>query len=156
MPAVNPGPATTGTANSVATFTPVNSLSNSGPQEQNQLRLLAFAKSVDCSVAGDSQTCKVLNSARYSVQSVLFVKSVSAATQTPATAGMAIYTGAGATGYNIYASAVMTGLAAQTMVYFAAANTTTLTTDQTVYFRVGTTTAAGLVDVMVYGYDVST
>ena len=38
-------------------------------------------------------------------------------------------------------------------MYTAAANTTTMTVDTQLYLNVGTTTAAGLVDVLVYGYD---
>lgn len=155
MANVNAGPATTGTSNTVAAITPVNSVSNSNPQEQNQIRLLAAAKSVNCAAAGDAAVVKVINSARWVPTSVSVISS-SGQTQTPATAYVGVFTNAAAAAYTVLAATVMTGLTATVLVYTAAANTTTMTTDQNIYINVGTTTAAGSVDVLVYGYDFST
>ena len=153
MTAVNPGPASTSNSNTVAAITPVNA-GGSSPQEQNQLRLLGAVKGINCAIAGDNVT-RVLNSARWAPTAVAVVSSLGA-TQTPTTAYMGVWSGAGQTGVTVLASAVLTNPTLVQMQYAAAANTTSVTTDQYLYVNIGSTTANGVIDVLVYGYDLST
>jgi len=155
MPSVNPGPATTVNSNSVAALSEALGGGQPWPQEQNQIRLLAAAKGVDCSVSGDRVATKIINSQRWVPTSVTMIASAGA-TQTPTAAFVGAFTAPSAAAYTILAVTVLTNLTATQLVYTAAANTTGITTDQTVYINVGTTTASGLCDVLIYGYDLST
>jgi hypothetical protein len=155
MPSVNPGPASTSNANSVAALSEAAGGGQAWPQEQNQIRLLAAAKSVDCSGSGDRVSTKIINSQRWVPTAVAMV-ATQGATQTPTAAFVGAFTNPGAAAYTILAVTVLTNLTSTQMVYTAAANTTSVTTDQTIYINVGTTTAAGLVDVLIYGYDLTT
>jgi len=155
MPSVNPGPAVTSTLSTQATLGATYTPSyEPWPQEQNQIRLLAKFAAVDTSLAGDRGYCRVINSVRWVPTSVTVV-STAGATQTPATAYVGVFTNPAAAAYTVLAATVLTGLTANVLVYTAAANTTTMTTDTQLFVNVGTTTAAGLVDVLVYGYDLS-
>ena len=154
MTSVNPGPASTSTPNTVAGITPVNSQSGSSPQLANGLRLLAAAKGVSCAQAGDAAVVPILNSSRWVPESVVILSSLGQ-TQTPATAYVGVFTKPAGAAYTVLANAVLTSLSATLLKYAASANTTSMTTDQNIYVNVGTTTAAGNVDVLVYGYDCS-
>lgn len=154
MPSVNPGPATTTTANTEAALTPSNTGNNPLVQESNQIRLLAKLSSVDVSGTGDRASTKVINASRWVPTSVTVISSAGA-TQTPATAFVGVFTNPAAAAYTVLATTVLTGLSATVLVYTASANTTTMTTDQSIYVNVNTTTASGPVDVLVYGYDLS-
>ena len=154
MTSVNPGPASTSTPNTVAGITPVNSQSGSSPQLANGLRLLAAAKGVSCAQAGDAAVVPILNSSRWVPESVVIISSLGQ-TQTPATAYVGVFTKPAGAAYTVLANAVLTSLSATLLKYAASANTTSMTTDQNIYVNVGTTTAAGNVDVLVYGYDCS-
>lgn len=155
MANVNPGPAVTSNANTVAEVTPVNTQNNPFPQGQNGLRLLAAAKAVNCAVAGDVAVTQVINATRW-VPASVFVVSQAGQTQTPAAAYLGVFTKPAAAAYTVLANAVLTSLSATAVKYAAAANTTGITSDQNIYINVGTTTAAGVVDVLIYGYDVTT
>ncbi len=154
MANVNPGPAVTSTANTVAEVTPVNTQNNPFVQGQNGLRLLAAAKGVNCAIAGDVAITQVINASRW-VPASVWICSPAGQTQTPAAAYLGVYTKAATAAYTVLANTVMTSLSATAVKYNAAANTTGITSDQNIYINVGTTTAAGLVDVLVYGYDVT-
>ena len=155
MANVNPGPAVTSTPNTVAEVTPVNTQNNPLPQGQNGLRLLAAAKGVNCAIAGDVAVTQVINATRW-VPASVWIASQAGQTQTPATAYLGVFTKPAAAAYTVLANAVLTSLAAASVKYAASANTTGITTDQNIYINVGTTTAAGIVDVLIYGYDLTT
>ena len=156
MPSVNPGPASTSNSNSVAALSVAQGGGQPFPQEQNQIRLLAAAKGVDCSLAGDRAVTKIINSQRWAATAVQIVGTVGA-TQTPTAAYLGVCTSPNkGAAFTILANAVMTNVSAVQLQYAASANTTNVTTDQTVYINVGTTTASGTVDVLVYGYDMTT
>lgn len=155
MANVNPGPAVTSTPNTDAVFTPSNSLNNPFPQGANGLRLLAAAKSVNCANAGDVAVTSVINATRW-IPTAIIVASQAGQTQTPAAAYLGVFTAPAAAAYTVLANAVLTSLAAASIKYAAATNTTGITTDQNIYINVGTTTAAGVVDVLIYGYDLTT
>jgi hypothetical protein len=154
MANVNPGPATTSTPNSAAALanTPASGLPF--PVSQNGLRLLAAVKGVNCAVAGDNQT-RIINSARWQAASVWVMSSLGQ-TQTPTTAYLGVFTQPATAAFTVLANAVLTNVTLVQSQYAASANTTGVTTDQNIYVNVGTTTAAGLVDVLIYGYDFST
>lgn len=155
MPSVNPGPASTSTPNTVAGLAPVNTQAGSNPILQNGVRLLAAAKGVNCAVAGDAAVIPVVNSSRW-VPQYIVIASSAGQTQTPATAYVGVFTSPNKAAYTVLANAVLTSLSATLIKYSASANTTSATTDQNIYVNVGTTTAAGSVDVLVYGWDIST
>lgn len=154
MPSVNPGPASTSTPNSMAALGAANASGLPVGQATNAIRLLASVKGVNCAVAGDNQT-RIINAGRW-VPTAVIVCSSLGQTQTPTTAYLGVFTQPAGAAYTVLANAVLTNVSLIQMQYAAAANTTSITTDQNIYVNVGTTTAAGLVDVMVYGYDVST
>lgn len=154
MPNVNPGPASTSTPNTVAGVTPVNTLNNPVPQLTTAVRLLATARNVPTSVAGDAAVTQVINASRWVPQYVV-IANPTGATSTPAAAYVGVFTNAAAAAYTVLANAVLTSLSATLVKYAASANTTSMTTDQNIYINVGTTTAAGAVDVYIYGWDLS-
>lgn len=154
MANVNPGPASTSTPNTVAGLTPVNQQNNPVPVLTNGVRLLATARGVPTSVSGDAAVTTVINSTRWVPQYVV-VANPTGATQTPAAAFVGVFTAAAQGAYTILANAVLTSMSATLVHYAASANTTSMTTDQNIYVNVGTTTAAGAVDVYVYGWDLS-
>ena len=155
MTSINPGPASVSTPNTVAGMAPVNTQTGSNPILANGVRLLAAAKGVNCAVAGDAAVVPVVNSARWVPQYVVIASSAGQ-TQTPAAAYVGVFTKPAAAAYTVLANAVLTSLSATLVKYSASANTTSATTDQNIYVNVGTTTAAGNVDVLVYGWDIST
>src|SRR5271167_3741115 len=71
MANVNPGPAVTGTVNSVLTTTPVNTLTNSNPQESNQVRCLAYARGISVNAIGDVGAMPVINASRWNISAVI-------------------------------------------------------------------------------------
>jgi hypothetical protein len=153
MPNVNPGPASTSTPNTMPANVAANASGLPFPQEQNQIRLLGAVKGVNCAIAGDNQT-RIINAARW-VPTAVIVASSLGQTQTPTTAYLGVFTQPAGAAYTVLANAVLTNVSLVQMQYAAAANTTSVTTDQNIYVNVGTTTATGLVDVMIYGYDLS-
>lgn len=155
MANVNPGPAITSNPNSTAELAPVQTQQIPFPQGQNGIRLLAAAKGVNCAVSGDVAVTTVINAVRW-IPTAVIVASQAGQTQTPATAYLGVFTAPAQAAYTVLANAVLTSLAAAAIKYAAAANTTGITTDQNIYVNVGTTTASGIVDVLVYGYDLST
>lgn len=155
MANVNPGPAVTSTPNTVAEVIPVNTQNNPFVAGANAPRLLAAAKGVNCASAGDVAVTQVINASRWVATSVVVVSQLGQ-TQTPVTAFLGVFTQPAKAAYTVLANAVLTSLSATAIKYSASANTTGCTTDQNIYINVGTTTAAGIVDVLVYGNDITT
>lgn len=149
----NLGPATTVTASTVATLTPVNTLTNPGPQGLNSLRLLASGRGVNVNATGDVAVLPIINAASWVAATVVLTNA--SVSLTTALAG--IFTAAAAGGTAIKSNAALSGLTAATVVSAAAAaNVTTAFTVQNIYVNVGTAQgAAATLDVFVYGYDLT-
>src|SRR5450631_2574532 len=72
MANTNPGPAVTGSANSMLAAVPVNTQTNSNPVETNALRVLAVGRALNVNTTGDIGTLPVINSSRWNVQAVVY------------------------------------------------------------------------------------
>ena len=159
MSTVNPGPASSATTNSVAAVTPVNTAYDPSPQEQNQLRLLCALRGVSLATTGDVAIGRIRNSNKWvpSLVQASTANSPSGQTTAPVLAFVALYTGAGSTGYEVSANAVLTGLTSAVNLSLTVHSTTTFTTDQNLYLSCNTTTGGNTatIDVFVYGYDLS-
>lgn len=157
MANVNPGPAVTGTQNSVLTTTPVNTQTNSNPQESNQIRCLAYARAVSVNATGDVAAMPVLNASRWNITNVI----VSNMGVNPGTSvAIEINTSQLGAGTTIVAPVVLSSLQAfggVTVAYRPVViNTTYAGTQQTLYVNCQTTAGtACTLDVFVYGYDLS-
>ena len=153
----NSGPATTQTANSVATLTPVNAQSNSNPQEANQIRVLASAKAINVNQLGDVGVLPVVNSTRWNVQAVVATNLTNAAGTSVAVAVCSAPLGAAVT---IVAPVILSSLVAfggATVAYRPVVqNVSFVGSGQTVYVSCQTTAGtACTLDVYVLGYDLS-
>jgi hypothetical protein len=157
MSGINLGPAVTNTANSVATLTPVNSTSNSNPQEQDQIRALAIGKGLNVNQLGDIGVLPIINSTRWNVQSVLVSNMAVNAGTTVAIALCSAPLGAAVT---IVAPVVLSSLVAfggVTVAYSPVVqNVSFAGSGQTIYVSCQTTAGtACTIDVVVMGYDLS-
>jgi hypothetical protein len=153
----NPGPSTTQTANSVATLTPVNSQTNSNPQEANQLRALAIGRGISVNSTGDVAVLPVINSSRWNVQAVVASNMTVNAGTSVAIAICSAPLGAAVT---IVAPQILSGLVAfggATVGYrFTVQNVSFVGTGQNIYVNCQTTAGtACTLDVFVLGYDLS-
>lgn len=153
----NPGPAVTANANSVATLTPVNTQTNSNPQEGNQLRVLAAGRGLSVNSTGDIGVLPVINSSRWNVQAVIASNmTVNAGTSV----AIGVYTGALQVGTTIVSPVILSGLVAfggATVAYRpTVVNVSFVGTGQNIYVNCQTTAGtACTLDVFVLGYDLS-
>jgi hypothetical protein len=157
MANINPGPAVTGSANTVATVTPVNTQTNSNPQESNQLRLLAVGRALNVNVTGDIGVLPVINSNRWNVQAVVASNMLVNAGTSVAIAVCSAPLGAAVT---IVAPVILSSLVAfggATVAYRAVVqNVSFVGTGQNIYINCQTTAGtACTLDVFVLGYDLS-
>jgi hypothetical protein len=153
----NPGPAVTGTANSVATLTPVNSTVNSNPQEGNQIRVLASGRGISVNSTGDVGVLPVVNASRWNVQAVVASNLSANAGTSVAIAICSAPLGAAVT---IVAPVILSSLVAfggATVAYRAVVqNVSFVGTGQNIYVNCQTTAGtACTLDVFVLGYDLS-
>lgn len=157
MSGINAGPAITNTANTVATLTPVNTTTNSNPQEQGQIRALAVGKGLNVNQLGDVGVLPVINSSRWNVQSVVVSNMTVNAGTSVAIAVCSAPLGAAVT---IVAPIILSGLVAfggATVAYRPVVqNVSFAGTGQTIYVSCQTTAGtACTIDVLVLGYDLS-
>lgn len=153
MPSINPGPASTATASTVATLTPVNTLTNPGPQGLNSLRLLASARGISLAAIGDVAVMPVINASSYVAATVITTNSTGG---TVAGVSLGVFTAAAAGGTAIRANGALTGQTTSTFAFVqAASSAATLSTAQSLFVNVGTAVAGTTTDIFVYGYDVS-
>lgn len=157
MANVNPGPATTSNANSVATLTPVNTQTNPGPQGLNGYRLLGVARGVSGNATGDAATMSIINSGSWAPAIMVTSNGqVSGVAGSIATLALGLFTAANAGGSAIKSNAA---LASNSAANSAIATATTIAnlsfTVQTVYVNVGTALANSTLDIFLYGYDVT-
>lgn len=158
MANLNPGPAVTGSANSVATLTPVNSNTDSDPQETGQIRCLAYQKGVNINQSGDVAVLTVINSNRWAVTQVLATNMTAPAAAT--TAAIGVYTIAAKAGYTVATPFILGGFLSPTpnsnVSIATAANTSIAYTGKNLYVNCLTTAGtACTIDVYVMGYDLS-
>ena len=150
MPSVNPGPATTITANTTAEYAPVNTLNKPVELGTNGFRLLAVARGVNVNATGDVAVMPIVNSSSFSVFQVVFTNASISLT----TAAAGVFTAAAAGGTAIVANAALSGLTSATVFSQRTVATTALQTGQNLYVNVGTAQgAAATMDVFVYGFD---
>jgi len=136
----NPGPASSSFGNFVI-------------DQQNAYRLVAFAKNVPVSAAGDV-AMNVITPSSWAAATVVTVNSPNS-TANVAAATVGVYTGTAQTGTTILTTAALTGQTTAAFAYVrAATNPSVITSTPVLYANVGTTVAGGIVDIMVYGYDV--
>lgn len=164
MANINPGPATTGTQNTVLTTQPVNTLTNSNPVESNQLRALAIGRNVNVNAIGDTPL-PVLNATRWNIQAVVGTASLGAVTtglfpNAATSVAIGINTSTAGAGTSIVVQQIISGLQAYggtSVAYrFTVANVTYAGTAQTLYVQCATTAGtAATMDVFVLGYDLS-
>jgi hypothetical protein len=144
----------TATPNTVAELTPVNTLTNPGPQGLNDNRLLCSARAVNLNGLGDT-LMPIINAGTYSVANII----VTNASISLTTASFSIYTapnGASGSGTAIRAVGTSTGNTGPTVVTQATVATTATQTVQGLYFNVGIVQgAAATADIFVYGYDLT-
>lgn len=158
MPSVNPGPATSQTAQSVNVLTPVNSMNNPVVQGSNALRLLAVAKGVSLNGVGDT-ILPIINSTSWSPVTVVTANGrVAGVPASIATASLGLFTAAagGGSGIKTQAALAANSAAGSSIAIAAVASTAALAfTAQSVFVNVGTALANATVDVYLYGYDQS-
>ena len=157
MPTVNPGPATTGNANSLAVLIPQNTLSGAFPEGANALRMLCAFRGVSLNGLGDAALMPIQNAGTWAAASVIVTNGlVSGASATVATASVGIWTGAAGTGTAIRSAGVLTGQTASTVVTVAAAASAAVAlTAQALYLNVATALANATVDIFIIGYDLT-
>lgn len=157
MANTNLGPAVTGSANSVATLTPVNTQTNSNPQEANQIRVLASGRGLSVNSKGDIGVLPVVNSTLWNVQSVVVSNMTVNAGTSVAIAICSAPLGAAVT---IVAPVILSSLVAfggATVAYRPVVqNVSFAGTGQNIYVNCQTTAGtACTIDVFVLGYDLS-
>lgn len=136
----NPGPASSSFGNFVI-------------DQQNAYRLIAFAKNVPVSGAGDV-AMNVITSSTYAAATVVTVNSPGS-TANVAAATVGIYSAPAQGGSTVLTTGALTGQTTAAFAFVrAATNPSTIVSTPALYVNVGTTVAGGIVDVMLYGYDV--
>lgn len=161
MATTNPGPAVTGNANSVATLTPVNTQTNSNPQESNQIRVLAEGRGLNVNTTGDIGVLPVINSNRWNVQAVVATAAAGGVFPNAGTSvAIAVCSAALGAAVTIVAPQILSGLVAYggaTVAYrFTVQNVSFVGTGQNIYVSCQTTAGtACTLDVFVLGYDLS-
>jgi hypothetical protein len=115
------------------------------------IRLLAFAKSVNVGITGDT-ALPLIATAKYSVSNVIVTNASASLAQ--AVAGL--YTATGGGGTTIVTTAALSAATGSTIVIQQTVASTAVATVPNLYYRVTTAnTAAATADVYVYGYDFS-
>lgn len=139
------------------TLTPVNTQTNSNPQEGNQIRVLAAGRGISVNSTGDVGVLPVINSSRWNVQAVVASNMTVNAGTSVAIAICSAPLGAAVT---IVAPQILSGLVAfggATVAYrFTVQNVSFVGTGQNIYVNCQTTAGtACTLDVFVLGYDLS-
>ena len=158
MANTNPGPAVTGSQNTVNTLTPVNTQINSNPQETGQVRCLAYGKGININASGDVAILPVINATRWAPTFVLATNMTTPSAAT--TAAIGVYTIAAKAGFTVATPFILGGflsVAPNSNVSIAtAANVSMAYGGSTLYVNCLTTAGtACTIDVYVMGYDLS-
>lgn len=153
MANINPGPASTSTASTVNVLTPVNTLTNPGPQGLDALRLIASARGISLAATGDVAVMPVINSSSF-VPTVVITTNATGGTVAGVSLG--VFTAAAAGGTAVKSNGALTGQTTATFAFVQAATAAaTLLTAQNLFVNVGTAVAGTTTDIFVYGYDVT-
>jgi hypothetical protein len=157
MPSVNPGPAVTQTLQTVEVQTPVNTNINPAVQGSNALRLLAVGKAVPLTGLGDIAALPVINASKWAPATVAFTNGlVNGVSATIAAESLGIFTAPAGAGNVIRTAGVLTGQTASTVFTNTASPAAAVAqTAQTLYVNATVAVAGGVVDIFVYGYDLS-
>jgi hypothetical protein len=143
----NPGPASSTFGNFVI-------------DQQNAYRLVAFAKGVNLSAAGDT-LANVITSGAF-VPAVIVTTNSNSTVPNVAAATVGAYTLPSQGGSTVHATAALTGQTTSTFAYVRATSVaSTVVAAPQLYINVGSTVAAvggvnATTDVLIYGYDVQT
>lgn len=159
MANVNPGPAVSGTANSMLETIPVNSgpSANAIPYGSNGQRLIAVVRGLPLSSAGDV-AMPTINVTSFVATTVVTTNAlVNGVSGTVAAATVGIYTAPAAGGTAVLTTAALTGQTTSAFAYVRAATSVAANTQPAgvLYAHVVTTVAGGTTDLFLYGYDVS-
>lgn len=157
MANTNLGPAITATQNTVAALTPVNTQTNSNPQEGNQIRVLASGRGLSVNSTGDIGVLPVVNASRWNVQAVVAANLSAGAGTSVAIAVCSAALGAAVT---IVAPVILSSLVAfggATVAYRPVVqNVSFVGTGQNIFVSCQTTAGtACTLDVFILGYDLS-
>jgi hypothetical protein len=160
MPSINPGPASTSTASTVAVLTPQNILGSTVPgQGGNALRLIAVGRSVPLGGTGDIALLPIINASSWTVVTFVFTNAlVNGVTGSVAAASLAGWSAAAGGGTALRTAGVLTGLTGSTVVLVnaaAAAGAALNFQTQNIFVNNTVAVAGGTVDIFVYGYDLS-
>lgn len=137
--------------------------------QQNALRLLAFAKGVNLGAAGDTAMNMITAQGNVLPLYVITANSTQGTTVNVASATVGVYTAPSQGGTTILTTAALTSQStatyvksqsptnATTMIYGNSPNTTNASNTNSAqwYVNVGTTVSGGVVDVYVYGFDLT-
>ena len=152
MPSVNPGPSSAQTANTLATYTPVNTTGLPVPQASQALRLLGVVKGLSVGTVGDPIQMTIINALTW-VPTVMITANASA---NIATATVGLYTAAAAGGTAVKTVGALTGQTTNAFVFVqTATGAAAAFTAQSLFVNVGVAVAGATVDLYLYGYDLS-
>jgi hypothetical protein len=165
MAGVNPGPAVTNTANTLAGYTTVNSTVSSTGVITNENRCIAIARGVPITGTGDIAVIPLINCTSFILDQVCFANAVGG---TAAALTVSMNGGPAVTGTSMVASAALTNLTGPTKYVFStiaeAANTSiqaaTMGTSggasNFIYVNATVASAAATtMDIFVYAFDIS-
>lgn len=153
MPSINNGPAALITQQSTAVVAPSNTTGLSVPQGTQAIRLLGVVKGLSVATVGDPALMTIINATNWAPTTVVTAN----ANVTMATATVGLYTAAAAGGSPaVHTTAALTGQTTNAFVYArAASGAANNFTAQTLFVNVGVAVATGVVDLYLYGYDLS-
>lgn len=159
MANINPGPATTSTASTVAVLTPQNILGSTVPgQGGNALRLIAVGRGVPLGGTGDVAMLPIINASSWTVATFVFTNGlISGAAGSVAAASIGAWSAAAGTGTALRTAGVLTGVNGTVVLVnaAAAAGAALAFATQNVFINNTVAVANGTVDIFVYGYDLS-
>jgi hypothetical protein len=159
MANINPGPATTSTAATVAVLTPQNILGSTVPgQGGNALRLLAVGRAVPLGGTGDVAVLPVINASSWCVVTFVFTNGlISGVAGSVAAASIGAWSAAAGTGTALRTAGVLTGVNGTVVLVnaAAAAGAALAISTQNIYINNTVAVANGTCDMFVYGYDLS-
>jgi hypothetical protein len=151
MPSVNPGPAATSNANTVASLIPVNTQTSSQPTQINTLRCIAEARAMSLAIAGDAAVMPLINCGTYIVFSIIVANAQGGSA---AAGNITLNTGPAVTGTQFRAAGVLAGVTGPTTgVAQTVTSGSVVNSAQSIYVNVNAAVAGVTVDVFVYGYD---
>lgn len=159
MANINPGPASTSTASTVAVLTPQNILGSTVPgQGGNALRLIAVGRAVPLGGTGDVAVLPIINCSSWTVVTFVWTNGlISGVAGSVAAASVGGWSAAAGTGTALRTAGVLTGVNGTVVLVnaAAAAGAALAFSTQNIYLNNTVAVANGTCDCFVYGYDLS-